>query len=96
LCRAGELGQEMFIVVRGEVEVLADDGGRLVHVKAGPGQVVGEFAILADIPRTADLRALTNVHLLVISSAHFRALIRQYSEIAEGVIRQLVMKFVGY
>ena len=96
LCRAGELGQELFIVVRGEVEVLADDGGRLIHVKAGPGQVVGEFAILADIPRTADLRALTNVHLLVISSVHFRALIRQYSEIAEGVIRQLVMKFVAY
>jgi CRP-like cAMP-binding protein len=45
-----------------------------------------------DTPRTADLRALTNVHLLVISGVQFRALIRQHAEIAENVIRHLVTK----
>jgi CRP-like cAMP-binding protein len=53
--------------------------------------VVGESAILADTPRTADLRALTNVLLLVISGVQFRALIRQHAEIAENV-RHLVTK----
>jgi CRP-like cAMP-binding protein len=61
-------------------------------LKAREGQVVGESAILADTPRTADLRALTNVHLLVISGVQFRALIRQHAEIAENVIRHLVTK----
>lgn len=96
LCRKGELGQELFIVIKGEVEILTEDAGTPVRLKAGEGQVVGEFAILADIPRTTDLRALTDVHLLVISSVHFRALIRQHAEIAEGVIRQLVMKIVAH
>ena len=38
------------------------------------------------------LRALTNVHLLVISGVQFRALIRQHAEIAENVARHLVTK----
>ena len=70
------------------------DNGPVVR-KASEGQVVGEFAILADIPRTADLRTLTNVHLLAISGVHFRALIRQYSEIAESVMHQLVIKILA-
>ena len=69
--------------------------GAPVRRRAREGQVVGEFAILTDLPRTADLRALTNVHLLVISGVHFRALIRQHAEIAENVIRQLVTKLVA-
>ena len=64
-------------------------------MKAREGQVVGESAILADMQHTADLRALTNVHLLVISGVHFRALIRQHGEIAENVIRHLVLKLAG-
>jgi CRP/FNR family transcriptional regulator, cyclic AMP receptor protein len=90
------VGQELFIVIKGEVEILTEDAGVPVRLTAGEGQVVGEFAILADIPRTADLRALTNVHLLVVSNAHFRSLIREYAEIAEGVIRQLVMKIITH
>jgi CRP-like cAMP-binding protein len=65
--------------------------GRVV-LKARDGQVFGESSIMADTPRTADLRALTNVHLLVISVVHFRSLIRQHAEIAENVIRHLVTK----
>jgi len=94
LCRKGELGQELFIVIKGEVEIVAESDGKPVRLKAGEGQVVGEFAILADVPRTADLRALSDVHLLVISSVHFRALLHQYAEIADAVIRQLVMKIL--
>jgi LmbE family N-acetylglucosaminyl deacetylase len=92
LCRQGDPGEELFIVTRGEVEIVKrTDTGNVLR-KAGEGQVIGEFAILADIPRAADLRALTDIQLLVISRAHFRALMHQYVEIAENMIRQLVMK----
>jgi LmbE family N-acetylglucosaminyl deacetylase len=92
LCRQGDAGQELFIVTKGEVEIVKQTANGAVSLRAGEGQVIGEFAILADIPRTADLRALTDVRLLVISGIHFRALIRQSVEIAESVIRQLVAK----
>jgi LmbE family N-acetylglucosaminyl deacetylase len=92
LCRHGDAGQELFIVTQGEVEIVKQTANGTVSRRAGKGQIIGEFAILADIPRTADLRALTDVRLLVISGLHFRGLIRQYVEIAEVVIRQLVTK----
>jgi len=95
LCRQGQVGQELFIILKGEVEIVRRvEGGRVV-TKAREGQVVGESAILADMQHTADLRALTNLHLLVISGVHFRALIRQHGEIAENVIRHLVLKLVA-
>jgi hypothetical protein len=94
LCRQGDPGQELFIVTKGEVEIIKRTGTGAVLLKAGEGQVIGEFAILADVPRTADLRALTDVHVLVISGVNFRALIRQYTEIAENVIRELVTKLM--
>jgi hypothetical protein len=95
LCRQGEVGRELFIIVKGEVEIITCTDARPSTLIAREGQAVGEFAILADIARTADLRALTNVHLLSISSTHFRALLREHVEIAEHVIRQLVMKIIG-
>jgi len=95
LCRQGDAGQELFIVTKGEVEIIKQTATGTVSRRASEGQVIGEFAILADIPRTADLRALTDVRLLVISGLHFRALIRKYVEIAESVIRQLVTKLTA-
>jgi CRP-like cAMP-binding protein len=95
LCRQGEVGQELFIIVKGEVEIVRHTGSGPVVLKAREGQVVGEFAILADIPRTADLRTSTNVHYLSVSSTNFRALLRRHPEIAENIIRQLVMKLVA-
>lgn len=92
VCHQGESGQELFIVIKGEVEIVRHTEGRTVLLKAGEGQVVGEFAVLADIPRTADLRALTDLHLLVIAGAAFRGLLRRHSEIAESIIRVLVAK----
>lgn len=94
LCNQGDPGQELFIVTKGEVEIIKRTSAGTTLLKAGEGQVIGEFAILADVPRTADLRALTDVHLLVISGAMFRALIRQYADIAENVIRELVSKLM--
>ena len=94
LCRQGDAGQELFIVTKGEVEIVKHTANGTVSRRAGEGQVIGEFAILADIPRTADLRALTDVRLLIISGLHFRALIRTYVEIAESVIHELVTKLI--
>ena len=92
LCRQGDPGEEVFIVTKGEVEIIKRTETGSLTRRAGEGQVIGEFAILADIPRAADLRALNDVQLLVISRAHFRTLMHQYVEIAENMIRQLVTK----
>src|SRR5262249_1781605 len=92
LCKQGDPGEELFIVTKGEVEIIKRTENGSLTRRAGEGRGIGEFAILADIPRGADLRASTDVQLLVISRAHFGTLMHQYAEIAENMIRQLVMK----
>jgi len=94
LCRQGDPAQELFIIAKGEVEIIKRTPAGTQSRTASQGQVIGEFAILADIPRTADLRAASDIDLLVISGVHFRALLRQHADIAENMIRQLVLKLV--
>ncbi len=96
LAHLGERGEELFVVLRGEVEVLADsrpDARRIAL--AGAGEKIGEFSVLADMPRTASLRARTDVHLLAIRREDFRALMRQEPDVSAHIIRALVAKVLA-
>ena len=66
----GDRGDQAFIVEAGELEVFTDAGGHEELLQTlGPGAVFGEVAILADVPRTASVRAITAVTLLVVTRA---------------------------
>merc|ERR1719369_2126334 len=45
VCRKGDVGKEMFIIKRGKLDVVADDG-REIYVTLGDGAVFGEVSIL--------------------------------------------------
>lgn len=64
IMREGQRGQESAIIITGEVEVL--DGDHVV-ARLGPGDTVGELSLLDDAPRTADVRTVTDVEVLVFS-----------------------------
>ncbi|HEX9235208.1 MAG TPA: cyclic nucleotide-binding domain-containing protein, partial [Actinomycetota bacterium] len=89
LARQGEPGQELFLIAEGEIEILKETEGAARHYVARPGEAVGELAALADVPRSASLRARTDVRLLSMRGDHFRALLRQHPSIAEDVIKLL-------
>ena len=77
----GEIGREVFIVKRGEVEVYQpafDGGAEQLIAKLGKGDVFGEKALLEDTPRNASVRAKTAVDLLVISRDDFTAMVCQF------------------
>ncbi len=76
----GELGRELFMVKRGEVEVIHEKGAGSTEVllsRLGPKEVFGEKALLEDTPRTATVRAVGPVDVVVVSRADFRALHEQ-------------------
>jgi CRP-like cAMP-binding protein len=89
LIKQGARGaSESFVIVAGEAEVLIDD--RRVST-VGPGDFFGEMAMLDLQPRTATVRALTPMHLLVISPATFTEFLEQPT-IAVKMLKGLVQR----
>ncbi|MCC6175959.1 MAG: cyclic nucleotide-binding domain-containing protein [Chloroflexi bacterium] len=79
LCRQGSSGDELFIIGRGEVEiVVTDDEGheRIVSV-LGEGDYVGEISFLHRTPRTATVRAQTNVEVHILRRLDFDFLLER-------------------
>ncbi len=68
LFQAGEPGESLFIVRRGEIELFIKDtaGQKIVLTVAEEGQLFGELSLLDSGPRTATALALTDTELLVL------------------------------
>jgi CRP-like cAMP-binding protein len=80
LMREDERGHEVFVVVSGRLEVWRRrEGGQIADL--GPGEVVGEMALLSKKPRNATVRAATPVHLLRIRDTDFLKLLDQVPEL---------------
>lgn len=74
LMREGAPAGEAFLIVEGRAEVVI--GGERV-AEVGPGELVGEMALLDHNPRSATVTALTPMRLLVMSPASFASILRQ-------------------
>ena len=82
LAREGERGHEFIVILEGEVEVRSGD--RLVATR-GPGEYVGEIALIDDVGRTATLVAKAPVVIEVIGRREFASLLAQEPEIGEQI-----------
>ena len=89
LCTQGQAGDEVFLVLDGELVVVRD--GVEVN-RCGPGAVIGELAVLSPAPRAATVRALGEVAVLVLSGLAFRDLLRSQPHVSEGVLAQLARR----
>lgn len=89
LCREGDRGSELYLVVSGEIEALK--GERVISV-ASRGDAIGELAVLADLPRSASLRAAADSTVLVMRGDDFRMRLRGHPELSERVVQHLARK----
>ncbi len=93
----GEQGREMFVLVDGQVEVLKQSDGvpdRLLHT-ARAGESLGELTLLADIPRSATLRAATDAVVLIVRDDAFQAWLGEHPDLARRLLAQLAAKIVA-
>jgi CRP/FNR family cyclic AMP-dependent transcriptional regulator len=87
LAREGEIGQEFFVIVDGEVVVTKD--GKEVR-RLGPGDFFGEIALIWESPRrTATVAAAGPVRFFVLTRQAFRGLIDHHPDIEGKVLEAL-------
>lgn len=85
LIEQGRHGGEVFIIIDGTVTV-SRDGDELATL--GPGEVVGEVAVLDRGPRTATVAADTPVEVLVFDPRSFASLLRETPDIARRILAE--------
>jgi glucose-6-phosphate 1-dehydrogenase len=69
IIRKGEVGTTMYIICRGQAEVLDGSGKHLATLQEG--DFFGELALLFSQPRAASIRAVTPCDLFVLDKADF-------------------------
>ena len=82
----GAVEDWLYVVVDGQLEVVREDRRAAI----GPGEVVGELAVLDPMPRSATVRAVTDCLLFRLDKDAFDEVLDERPEIARGVIRELV------
>jgi CRP/FNR family cyclic AMP-dependent transcriptional regulator len=86
LTTQGEPGEAFFLVVAGSVSV-ARNGS--VQKTLGPGDFIGEIALVDGRPRTATATAVGNVEALVIGRESFLQLMDTYPAVRLGILMAL-------
>jgi cyclic nucleotide-binding protein/HEAT repeat protein len=86
----GEAGDEMHIVVSGEIRVILTRDERAEDVaRRTPGEYVGEMAILSQEPRMASLVSSGEVRTLSIDRRRFERILRERPDASLAVMRVL-------
>ncbi len=95
LTHEGSPGAEVLVLLSGRVKVSIDtaDGREVVLTFAGPGHLIGEFAVIDSEARSGTTEALEPIEALALSSADFHALLEQRPGIAMALVRNLVRRF---
>jgi CRP-like cAMP-binding protein len=90
LFEQGDAGDAAYIIIGGKADVVVDTpGGPLVVATLDEHEIVGEIAILCDVPRTATVKAKTEVTTLRITKDLFFSLIVEFPQIAVEIMREL-------
>ncbi|OQV13313.1 Cyclic nucleotide-gated channel cone photoreceptor subunit alpha [Hypsibius exemplaris] len=100
ICRKGDIGKEMYIVKRGRLSVVADDGVT-IFVTLSDGSVFGEISILNIVGnktgnrRTANVRSIGYSDLFCLSKDDLWDALTEYPEAKKKLIergRQILTK----
>lgn len=79
----GTAGREFVIVIDGEATVRRK--GKII-VRVGPGDFLGELAVIAGIPRTATVTADTDMTVSVLNRREFSSLLDEQPKLARKVL----------
>lgn len=93
LFREGEAGDRMFVIQAGAVKITKSMAGeQKVLAVLGPGEFLGEMAILNGKPRTATATVVEPARCLLIDARTLEAMVSKNAEIALRLIKKLARR----
>ena len=93
LFREGESGEVMFVIQSGAVRITKEVGGEAKSLAVlGPGEFLGEMAILNGKPRTATATVVETTRCLVIEAKTLESMVARNAEIALRLIKKLAKR----
>lgn len=95
LCQQGEMGDAAYVIISGQADVLVDTPtGPITVASMQKNDVVGEIAILINIPRTATIKAASELTTLKITKDLFLRTISEFPEMSVEMMRVLAERLV--
>ena len=89
LTKEGTAGWEFIVLIEGEADVVRK--GRVVN-ELGPGDFIGEIALVSGKPRTATVRTRGPARILVVTASGFRTLMHDVPSIQDKVLAALAAR----
>jgi CRP-like cAMP-binding protein len=89
LCREGDPGNAMFMIVNGEAEIYK---GQQLMALLGPGEMFGEMALLTGEERSASVVARSPMELYELDKADFDGMLTHAPHLASGLSRILARR----
>jgi CRP-like cAMP-binding protein len=89
LTKEGTPGRECFIVLSGEAKATAR--GRAIGT-LGPGECIGEMALLDTAPRAATVTAVTDMELFVLEPRSFGDLLDRHPSVSKRLLASMARR----
>ena len=88
--REGDAGDAAYIILEGEADVsVSTPNGPLSVATLETNDIIGEIAVLCDVPRTATVTAKTDLETLRVAKENFFQLVTQFPQIGVQVMHEL-------
>jgi putative peptide zinc metalloprotease protein len=93
--RQGEVGELFYVIESGRVQVfVTEDGQERVVAERGPGEYIGEIALLLEVPRTASLRTLAPTRLQTLSRQDFEELVHTQLDVSQRLEQETSRRMI--
>ena len=93
---AGDVGDSAYVIIEGTVEIsVPTPSGPIVINEMGKNDLLGEIAIVGEVPRTATAKAISKLETLKISKELFVKIVRENPDAAIELIRILAARLAS-
>lgn len=87
--RQGELGDCMYVIQSGAVQVIREqDGKEIILATRGAGEIIGEMAIVERQPRLATVRVVGEARILTIDKKNFLRRVHEDPSLAYRILQK--------